>query len=37
MLNAQVSVLNECSMSQCVNALKVDNCKLNIAAPEGDA
>jgi len=46
MLNVQRSMLNEWGNAQCsndlnhcyiVNSLKIDNCKLIIAAPEGGA
>jgi len=46
MLNAQCSMLNECSNAQCLNALNhwlidhslnIDNCKLKIVLPEAAA
>jgi hypothetical protein len=44
MINAQVSMINECKNAQCLNALNhcsidysltLEHCLLNIAAPKG--
>ncbi len=37
MLNYQLSMLNECSMGQCANALNIEHCLLNIATQKGVA
>lgn len=37
MLNYQYSMINECSMKQCINTLNFEHCLLNIATQKGVA